>query len=219
MNLINQFETIKQQFNQKLGRLNALKERHLACNEKISQLVITEDQTAKASLFLQSLSESSRIQILEKISGIVTDALQTVKDKNLVFQMNLCVKANQPTLDMTILDKLSGQSYDVINSFGGGIADIVSLSLRIALICKWTPTVSRILILDETAKHVAVKDQELLAEFVKRASEMLGIQMVWISHSNVLEQAAHKIFEITKDQKGVSNVQEKDNINQTITKD
>ena len=207
-NLLNQFETIKQQFHQKVGRLNALKERYLACNEKIAQLVISEDNTAKASLFLQSLSESSRIQILEKISGIVTDALQTVKDKNLVFQMNLCVKANQPTLDMTILDKLSGQSYDVINSFGGGIADIVSLSLRIALICKWAPTVSRILILDETAKHVAIKDQELLAEFVKRASEALNLQMIWISHSNVLEQAAHKTFQVVKEN-GVSKVEEK----------
>ena len=208
MNLINQFETIKQQFNRKLGQLESLRARKDSLDKRVIELIVKEDQTAKASLFLQSLSESSRIQILEKISGIVTDALQTVKDKNLVFQMNLCVKANQPTLDMTILDKLSGQSYDVINSFGGGIADIVSLSLRIALLCKWQPSVSRILILDETAKHVAVKDQELLAEFVRRASEALQLQMVWISHSNVLEQAAHKTFEITKTD-GISKVEEK----------
>jgi len=208
MNLNQQFETIKQQFNQKLGRLNALKERHLACNEKVAQLIVTEDQTAKASLFLQSLSESSRIQILEKISGIVTDALQTVKDKNLVFQMNLCVKANQPTLDMTILDKLSGQSYDVINSFGGGICDIISLSLRIALLAKWQPSLSRIVILDEACKHVAQKDQELLSEFVSKLSVALGVQFIWISHSEVLEKSASKIFRVTKEN-GISKVEEK----------
>ena len=211
MNLINQFETLKQQYNQKLGMLNALKQRHSSINEKIIQLTDKEDVTLKASLFLQSLSDSTRIAVLDKISGIVTDALQTVKDKNLVFQMQLCTRANQPVLDMTILDKLSGQSYDVINSFGGGIADIVSLSLRIALICKWQPNVSRILILDETAKHVAVKDQELLAEFVKRVSEALQLQMIWISHSNVLEQAAHKTFEVTK-YDGCSKVEEKTSI-------
>src|SRR5271157_5590559 len=149
MNLSQQFNTVKDLLNRKLGQLESLRDRHSLTNNRVLELTVKEEYTAKASLFLQSLSESSRIQILEKISGIVTDALQTVKDKNLVFQMNLCVKANQPTLDMTILDKLSGQSYDVINSFGGGIADIVSLSLRIALICKWTPSVSRILILDE----------------------------------------------------------------------
>lgn len=208
MNLSQQFETIKQQFHQKVGRLNALKERHLACNEKIAQLVISEDNTAKASLFLQSLSESSRIQILEKISGIVTDALQTVKDKNLIFQMNLCVKANQPTLDMTILDKLSGQSYDVVNSFGGGICDLVALALRLSLLVRWTPSLSRIILLDEACKHVAQKDQELLAEFVRRFSEALQCQFIWISHSSILEQAAHRIFEVTK-QDGISKVTEK----------
>lgn len=208
MNLSQQFETIKQQFNRKLGQLESLRDRKASCDQKMIELTTREDNTAKASLFLQSLSESSRIQILEKISGIVTDALQTVKDKNLVFQMNLCVKANQPTLDMTILDKLSGQSYDVINSFGGGISDIISIALRIALLCRWQPQMSRVILFDEAGKFVSVKDQELLAEFVKRASEMLNIQMIWISHSNVLEQAAHKTFQVTKEN-GVSKVEEK----------
>ena len=79
MNLSQQFEVIKQQFNQKVGRLNSIKERHLACNEKIAQLVVTEEQTAKASLFLQSLSDSTRIQVLDRISGIVTECLQVVQ--------------------------------------------------------------------------------------------------------------------------------------------
>jgi len=218
MNLLQQLEQIKQQFNRKVGQLESLRDRHSLTNNRVLELTVTEEYTAKASLFLQSLSESSRIQILEKISGIVTDALQTVKDKNLVFQMNLCVKANQPILDMTILDKLSGQSYDVINSFGGGISDIISIALRIALLCRWQPQLNRVILFDEAGKFVSVKDQELLAEFVRRASEALQIQMIWISHSNVLEQAAHKTFEITKTG-GVSHVEEKDNFNQTITTD
>jgi DNA repair exonuclease SbcCD ATPase subunit len=208
MNLNQQFDSIKNLYHKKIGQLESLRDRHTLTNNRVLELTVKEDQTAKASLFLQSLSESSRIQILEKISGIVTDALQTVKDKNLVFQMNLCVKANQPTLDMTILDKLSGQSYDVINSFGGGISDIISIALRIALLCRWQPSLSRIILFDEVGKFVSVKDQELLAEFVKRASEALNLQMIWISHSNVLEQAAHKTFEVTKEQ-GVSHVTEK----------
>lgn len=208
MNLNSQFETIKQQFNRRLGQLESLRQRKASLDQKVIELTVSEEYLAKASLFLQSLSDVTRVQVLDKISGIVTDALQTVKDKNLVFQMQLLTKANQPVLDMTILDKLSGQSYDVINSFGGGICDIISLSLRVALLVKWQPQMSRILILDETAKHVAVKDQELLAEFVRRVSEALNVQFVWISHSSVLQQAAHRTFEITKVE-GVSHVEEK----------
>src|ERR1039458_6619032 len=157
MNLETQFDQLKNNYHRKAGQLQALKDRVAVCQEKVIQLTDKEDTTLKASLFLQSLSDQTRLQVLDKISGIVTDALQTVKDKNLVFTMQLVTKANQPTLEMGILDKLSGQTYDVLTSFGGGICDIVSLALRVALLVKWQPSLSRVLILDEACKHVAQK--------------------------------------------------------------
>ncbi len=208
MNLLNELDQLKGNYNRKAGQLQALKERVVVCQNKIAELTDKEDVTLKASLFLQSLSDQTRLQVLDTISGIVTDALQTVKDPNLVFQMQLVTKANQPTLDMGILDKRSGQIYEVLTSFGGGICDIVSLALRVALLVKWQPSLSRVLILDETCKHVAQKDQELLAVFVRKLSEALNCQFIWISHSEVLQQAAHKIFEVTQHD-GKSTVQEK----------
>jgi chromosome segregation ATPase len=207
-NLNSQFDQLKNTFHRKAGQLQAIKERLTACEGKILELTAKEDNTLKASLFLQSLSDQTRLQVLDKISGIVTDALQTVKDKNLVFQMQLVTKANQPTLEMNILDKLTGQTYDVLTSFGGGICDIVSLALRVALLVKWQPSLSRVLVLDEACKHVAQKDQELLAVFVRKLSEALNCQFIWISHSNILQQAAHKTFEVTKHD-GQSTVEEK----------
>lgn len=206
--LINQFDQLKNSYHQKLGQLQALKERVAICQNQIVTLTAEEDTTLKASLFLQSLSDQTRLQVLDKISGIVTDALQTVKDKNLEFKMSLIVKANQPTLEMGILDKRSGQVYDVLTSFGGGICDIVSLALRVALLVKWQPSLSRVLVLDEACKHVAQKDQELLAVFVRKLSEALNCQFIWISHSEILQQAAHKIFEVTQ-QNGISTAVEK----------
>lgn len=202
------FDQVKAVYNRKLGQLESLRDRLAVCNAKIIDLTYKEDVTLKASLFLQTLSDQTRLQVLDKISGIVTEALQTVKDKNLVFTMQLVTKANQPTLEMGILDKLSGQTYDILNSFGGGICDIVSLALRVALLVKWQPTLSRVLILDEACKHVAQKDQELLAAFVRKLSEALNLQFVWISHADILQQAAHKVFEVTKDG-GLSKAEEK----------
>jgi len=208
MSLVNKFDQIKAVYNRKLGQLESLRERLSTCNAKIVELTDKEDTTLKASLFLQSLSDQTRLQVLDKISGIVTEALQTVKDKNLIFTMQLVTKANQPTLEMGILDKLSGQTYDVITSFGGGICDIVSLALRVALLVKWQPSLSRVLVLDEACKHVAIKDQELLSVFVRKLSEALNVQFIWISHSDILQQAAHKIFEVTKHD-GLSKAEEK----------
>jgi len=207
--IASKFNNVKTTYHEKLGELNKLKRDLTTAKAKIIELTDKEDTTLKASLFLQSLSDQTRLQVLDKISGIVTEALQTVKDKNLVFTMQLVTKANQPTLEMGILDKLSGQTYDVVNSFGGGICDIVSLALRVALLVKWQPSLSRVLILDEACKHVAIKDQELLSTFVRKLSEALNVQFIWISHSDILQQAAHKIFEVNKHD-GLSTAEEKD---------
>lgn len=206
--MLSKFDQVKTAYDRKTWELESLRKRLDVCNTKIVELTSKEDLILKASLFLQSLSDQTRLQVLDKISGIVTDALQTVKDKNLVFTMQLVTKANQPTLEMGILDKLSGQTYDIITSFGGGICDIVSLALRVALLVKWQPSLSRVLILDEACKHVAIKDQELLSTFVRKLSEALNIQFIWISHSDILQQVAHKIFEVTKHD-GLSKAEEK----------
>jgi hypothetical protein len=207
-NLNSKFNDLNVAYRTKINKLNELRTALHASQECVIKLTDQEELAIKSSLFLQSLSDQTRLQVLDRISGIVTEALQTVKDKNLVFTMQIVTKANQPTLEMGILDKLSGQTYDIITSFGGGICDIVSLALRVALLVKWQPSLSRILILDEACKHVAVKDQELLSTFVRKLSEALGVQFIWISHSDILQQAAHKIFEVTKND-GLSTAQEK----------
>lgn len=206
--LSNKFEQLKTNYNQKVGQLQAIQDHLASSKTQLIALTDKEDLTLKTSLFLQSLSDHTRLQVLDKIAGIVTDALQTIKDTNLTFTMRLVIKANQPTLEMGIIDKLSGQTYDVLTSFGGGICDIVSLALRVALLVKWQPTLSRVLILDEACKHVAQKDQELLAIFVRKLSEALNVQFIWISHSEILEQAGHKIFEVIK-KNGISKTEEK----------
>jgi ABC-type iron transport system FetAB ATPase subunit len=207
-NLIQKFNSLKDLFNRKLGNYEATKQRLNMVEEQVINLTTKEDNLKKASIFLQSLSDTSRVQTIDKISQIVTDALQTVKDKNLEFKMQLNVERNQPSLEMKILNKLNGQEYSILDSFGGGISDIISMTLRIALLVLWKPKLSKVLILDEVGKFISVKDQELLAEFIKQISNKLGIQFVWITHSEVLTKVASKVFEVTQEN-GVSNVTEK----------
>jgi DNA repair exonuclease SbcCD ATPase subunit len=207
-NLSQKFDQIKNLYHRKLGQLESLRNRLNSTNEKVLQLTTKEDQTAKASLFLQSLSDSTRIHVLDRISGIVTECLQVVKDPNLEFKMVLQVKANQPVLEMYVRDRVTDQLYDAVQSMGGGLCDLISLSLRVALLVKWSPSLSRILVLDEIGKHISIKDQELLAEFVQKLSTALNVQFVWISHSEVLEKSASKVFQIIKEN-GVSHVSEK----------
>jgi DNA repair exonuclease SbcCD ATPase subunit len=205
---MNSLQNLKNLFNQKLGKLNAVTNSLNTCENRIKELELNEDMISKASLFLQSLSDTARIQVIEKISGLVTEVLQAVKDKNMEFKMVLGTERNQPDLKFYVVDKLTGKEFDVLESCGGGIADLVSFALRISLLLKWQPKLERILIVDEALKFVSVSDQELAGEFVRKLSEQLGLQIIFISHSKTLAEKAHRCFEVIKEN-GVSRVEER----------
>jgi DNA repair exonuclease SbcCD ATPase subunit len=199
-------------YNQKLGKLEALTNSLQTCDARIKELEHLDEVTTKASLFLQSLSDSAREQVINKISGLVTELLQAVKDKNLEFRMILGVERNQADLKFKLIDKLTGTELDPLESAGGGIVDLIALGLRVALLVTWRPQQQKVLILDESLKHLGVQDQELGGEFIRTLSEKLGLQIIFVSHSKVLAEKAHKCFEVTKDANGISHVEEKANV-------
>lgn len=207
-NLTQQFNNLKSLHDQKQGQLQAFRNRLYTCQGQINELERKENVSQKASLFLQSLSDVTRTQVLDKISGIVTEALQTVKDKNLEFRMYLSTERNAADLKMVVFDKITNEEYNVLESMGGGVADLISFILRTALLVKWTPSLSRVIIADESFKHVSVKDQEKVAEFIKLLCDKLGLQLILISHSDVITKQASKVFEVTKEN-GISKVEVK----------
>jgi DNA repair exonuclease SbcCD ATPase subunit len=206
MNVLN---NLKNLYNNKLGKLEAITNSLQACQNRVRELELNQDTVERASLFLQSLSDTARIQVVEKISGLVTEVLQAVKDKNLTFKMELGTERGQPDLKFFVVDELTGKEMDVLESCGGGIADLVSFALRVSLLLKWQPKLERVLICDEQLKFVSVQDQELAGEFIRKLSEQLGLQIIFISHSKTLAEKAHRVFEVMKEN-GISQIKVND---------
>lgn len=207
-NLKRSFSKLNDSLNTKLGVKKTLEKKLLETNSRLEEIERLSDSYIKASLFLQTLSDTTRQQVIDRISSIVTDALQNIKDPNLEFKMVLSTERNQVDLSFYVVNKESGQEYDILNSCGGSIADIVSFPLKFSLLMKWTPTLSRLLILDENFKFVSVSDQEPLGEFVRQISEKLGLQIILVTHSPTLSSKANKIFQVSQI-KGVSKVEDK----------
>lgn len=182
----------------RIGKRDATVARLQEAQIRSKQIDTTVETLTKASLFLQTLSDQTRQMIVDRISSIVTDALQKVKDPNLEFKMVLSTDRNQVDVEFVVLDKVTKHEYDIVNSCGGSIADIISFPLRVSLLLKWEPALSRILILDEAAKFVSVVDQEPLGEFVRQVSERLGVQTIFVTHSPVVAGKAHKVFEVSR---------------------
>jgi DNA repair ATPase RecN len=201
-----QFTRLSNTLHEKLGVKTTLeKQLKESCN-RVQQINQETELLTKVSLFLQTLSDITRQQIVDKISVIVTDALQKVKDSNLEFKMLISTERNQSDVKFVVKNKLNEQEYDILTSYGGSIADIITFPLRVSLLMKWDTTLSKILILDESFKFVSKQDQPILAEFVQQLSEKLNLQIILVTHSSELTAKGHKIFKV--DQKnGISNIE------------
>lgn len=192
------YRALNNNLHQRLGRRETLVAKIEQNKKKLKSIDEEIEVLTKASTFLQTLSDETRKDILDKISGIVTDALKKVKDPTLEFRMNLSTERNQVDVQFTVFDETTKQEYNILDSCGGSIADIITFPLKVALLTKWEPALSKVMILDENFKFVSVADQEPLGEFVRQVAERLGVQIIQVTHSPVIASKAHRIIEVSK---------------------
>ena len=148
--------------------------RTLELNEKVQRL-------------LQLTSEFARQQAKSRIEEIVTSALTVVFGKAYKFRLSLEVRSNRPEVDYWlesegIVTQLKPPDYDR----GGGVADVVSLALRLAV--TELSEVRGPVFLDEVGKHVSAEYAPNVAYFLKEYSEKFGRQMILITHNEALAE-------------------------------
>ncbi|MEN2464960.1 chromosome partitioning protein ParA [Ornithinibacillus sp. JPR2-1] len=140
-------------------------------------------------ILLQATSEFARQQAKSRIEEIVTSALSVVFGKDYSFKIEIAVKANQPVAEYYlesegVVTQLKPPDYDR----GGGVADVVSLSLKLAV--AELSGVQGTMFLDEVGKHVSQEYAPNVAYFLKQYSEQFNRQIVLITHNASLAEVA-----------------------------
>ena len=147
----------------------------------------TLDLNEKVQRILQLTSEFARQQAKSRIEEIVTSALTVVFGKDYKFRLSLEVRSSRPEVDYWlesegIVTQLKPPDYDR----GGGVADVVSLALRLAV--TELSEVRGPVFLDEVGKHVSAEYAPNVAYFLKEYSEKFGRQMILITHNEALAE-------------------------------
>lgn len=156
-------------------------------------------------LLLQMTSEYARQQAKQRIEEIVTSALSVVFGKDYSFTIEITTRANQPVAEYYlesegIVTQLRPPDYDR----GGGVADVVSLALKLAV--AELSGVKGTLFLDEVGKHVSQEYAPNVAYFLKQYSEKFDRQIVLITHNTALAEVANHSLGVTQ-VKGQSKVE------------
>ncbi|WP_371366248.1 hypothetical protein SRRS_06920 [Sporomusa rhizae] len=159
-------------------------------NDAILRQVTAErnlDLFDKIQILLQKTSDFARQQAKTRIEEIVTSALTVVFCKDYRFRLSLDVRANRPEVDYWL------ESEDIITQLkppdfdrGGGVTDVVTLSLRLAI--AELAGVQGPILLDEVGKHVSAEYAPNVAYFLKEYSQKFNRQIILITHNEALAE-------------------------------
>jgi DNA repair exonuclease SbcCD ATPase subunit len=153
-------------------------------------------------MYAQQIAKETQEQVKFQLEDIVNLALNAVYGNVYKFALEFELKRGNSEAYL-ILYKDGERIDDPMNSTGGGVCDILSFALRIAMLI--ISKNRRILIMDEPFKYVSKDLREQAVEIIKRISTDLGVQIICVTHDEELIEYSDRVFKV-RQKGGVSEV-------------
>ncbi len=172
-----------------------LKKQVSEIEEEMSQNVRKYGCVKDALKIIEGIALERRNKLKDGICNVVTETIKTLYGDEYRFDMSYEEKNNRSSLEMSVIREYEGNEVKrQMEGFGGGVADSVSVPLKM-MVLKGSET-GDILILDEAFKHADSDVVERVGEFLKEISNRLGIQVILITHHESILQYAEKGFHL-----------------------
>ncbi len=168
----------------------------------------------QVQLLLSKASEYAREQLKTRIEQTVTAALAAIfADSSMRFEIEMSTIGGRPAADWRVVscygDTGSENQVSVVASpedaKGGGVTDVVSLALRLALLELSRPKPGGPVLFDEPGKMISKEYLPSVAEFLKQYAAKTGRQIIMVTHHEVLADVADVGYKVTQEN-GVSEV-------------
>lgn len=150
----------------------------------------------KAREVINIVAKETQQQLEMRITNIVTMALAAVFPDPYEFKLVFNERRNQTEADLLLVR--DGEELSPVEGAGGGVLDVVSFALRIAVLLMSNHR--RVIILDEPFRHLSADLQPKASEMMKMLSDKLGIQFIMVSHEEGIIDCADNIITIKKGQ-------------------
>ena len=196
-NLKDDIEQKKAEYNNQKGQKEQLEKNKKEIINDLEQCRDKIDLLDQVNIYLQQVSDYARQQAKEQIEALVTQALQFVFGEQFSFEVEIEEKRSRPAAEFYVVSEYEDQKIKnrPQNARGGGVVDVVSLALRVAVLQTFSrPKILGPLVLDEPTKHVSEEYITQVTKFLKNVSEMYGRQIIVVTHQQHLSQVADKAF-------------------------
>lgn len=201
MNYRKELDNLKAQYNNHKGQYDNILMNKTINERKLKEGKITLLDLESERIILQKTSETARERAKERLETTMTSALQYTFGSQFSAEIEMSTSAGKPVADIYVISDYGNGNITRTrpqDSRGGGIVDIVSIALRIAMIQLHSdPPVNGPIILDEPGKHVSADYSIKLAEFLKFISVQFKKQIIFVTHNEDLKAIADLAYDVT----------------------
>lgn len=193
------FLELSEKINKMKLKKDSAKELLESRNKRLSEIKEETETLLKSQAVLQEVAKEVQSKLSIKIENIVNLGLKTCFGDEYEFKLRYVSARGKTETNFVLLQ--NGKDIDPMNQNGGGLIDILTLCLRIAVY-----NISRtdnVIIFDESMKYVSRGLRNQAAELIHTLSEQLGLQFIEVTHIPEFEELSDKKFNIRKI-KGVS---------------
>jgi DNA repair exonuclease SbcCD ATPase subunit len=157
--------------------------------------IVRSTSIEEVLMFCQQVAKETQEQVKFQLEDIVNLALNAVYSDKYRFEVIIDIKRGQTEARLVLFNQ-NGDELDPMDSTGGGVCDILSFALRIALLI--ISKNDRVLIMDEPFKFISKDVKESAVEIIKRISSDLGVQIICVTHDTELIECSDRIFQVTQ---------------------
>lgn len=180
------------------GRQEELVRRKEEVLQRRRKVVEELDLLEQVRILLREASDYAREQARQQVEYMVTRALQYTFGPGIEFKVKMREFRGQPDAEFFVVSdygniRVENKPQD---ARGGGVVDVISLALRIALLETFRPLLDAPLILDEPAKHISDEFAPNIGQFLKSISRDFKRQILLVTHNRYLAESADTVYTV-----------------------
>lgn len=162
------------------------------------------EKTRHAILILQELYDQLITNCVKSIADTITIGLQAIfHDQNLVCVPIVEKQQNRVQIEFRVKEiSTDGEvEGDILTSFGGGVAAVVDVILRLYTLIK-SPSLKKFLALDEALGAVSDDYIPAATQFLKEFCKTSSVDILLVTHKPAFSENADLNFQVQKESSG-----------------
>jgi DNA repair exonuclease SbcCD ATPase subunit len=181
----------------KKGYKERLEQDHLEACGVIRGVETDIRATEEALSFFTTVGKLTQEKIVSYFEDIVTSLLQIIYGDTYYLKLYYLLRRGRMECDIHLFK--ADVEVSMKDECGGGIIDVVSFGMRLAVWSLTTPRTAPVFILDEPFKYVSTDKLELVGDALKMLCDKLDLQVIMVSHSDELIGIADKSYRVVQE--------------------